>query len=371
MIRLAPLITTDVDAAMLPGSKTTNTAQDFLALLGEALSGDTAADKTALQLPVTTDNAPIKGESLVSDILAEGKQPDLLPPVDEIPPVINNEQSITSLTTAQAITPTAAPDKDTAKKTDDLNEDVAASLNALFAMLPGFDNTPKVTATPPRALPEMKQSLTTQIHFAQSDDANDSALSTSAKSLTSLVAKARTNAEVISTPSPAVTIVSPLISSHQTQPHLTASAPVLSAPLGSHEWQQTLSQHISLFTRQGQQHAELRLHPQALGEVQISLKVDDNQAQIQMVSPHQHVRAALEAALPVLRTQLAESGIQLGQSDISGESFSNQQQATSQQQQSPHTASHERQAGEDDDELSIPASLQGRVSGNSGVDIFA
>ncbi|AHE61913.1 flagellar hook-length control protein FliK [Escherichia albertii] len=360
MIRLAPLITADVDATMLPGGKTTNTAQDFLALLGEALSGDTAADKTALQLPVTTDNAPIKGESLVSDILAEDKQPDLLPPVNEIHPVINNEQSITPLTTAQAVTPTAAPDKDTAKKTDDLNEDVAASLNALFAMLPGFDNTPKVTATPPRALPEMKQSLTTQIHFAQSDDANDSALSTSAKSLTSLVAKARTNAEVISTPSPAVTIVSPLISSHQTQPHLTASAPVLSTPLGSHEWQQTLSQHISLFTRQGQQHAELRLHPQALGEVQI-----------QMVSPHQHVRAALEAALPVLRTQLAESGIQLGQSDISGESFSNQQQATSQQQQSPRTASHERQAGEDDDELSIPASLQGRVSGNSGVDIFA
>lgn len=113
------------------------------------------------------------------------------------------------------------------------------------------------------------------------------------------------------------------------------------------------------------------MHPQALGEVQISLKVDDNQAQIQMVSPHQHVRAALEAALPVLRTQLAESGIQLGQSDISGESFSNQQQATSQQQQSPRTASHERQAGEDGDVLSIPASLQGRVSGNSGVDIFA
>lgn len=80
----------------------------------------------------------------------------------------------------------------------------------------------------------------------------------------------------------------------------------------SHEWQQSLSQHISLFTRRGQQSAELRLHPQDLGEVQISLKVDDNRAQIQMVSPHQHVRAALEAALPVLRTQLAESGIQLG-----------------------------------------------------------
>ena len=116
-----------------------------------------------------------------------------------------------------------------------------------------------------------------------------------------------------------------------------------------------LSQHISLFTRQGQQSAELRLHPQDLGEVQISLKVDDSQAQIQMVSPHQHVRAALEAALPVLRTQLAESGIQLGQSNISGESFSGQQQAASQQQQSQSTANHEPLAGEDDDALPVHA----------------
>ncbi|CST32749.1 Flagellar hook-length control protein [Shigella sonnei] len=164
---------------------------------------------------------------------------------------------------------------------------------------------------------------------------------------------------------------SPLITPHQTQPLLTVAAPVLSAPLGSHEWQQSLSQHISLFTRQGQQSAELRLHPQDLGEVQISLKVDDNQAQIQMVSPHQHVRAALEAALPVLRTQLAESGIQLGQSNISGESFSGQQQAASQQQQSQRTVNHEPLAGEEDDTLPVPVSLQGRVTGNSGVDIFA
>ena len=80
--------------------------------------------------------------------------------------------------------------------------------------------------------------------------------------------------------------------------------------------------------------------------MQISLKVDDNQAQIQMISQHQHVRAALEAALPVLRTQLAESGIQLGQSNISGESFGGQQQAASQQQQSQRTANHEPLAGE-------------------------
>lgn len=107
---------------------------------------------------------------------------------------------------------------------------------------------------------------------------------------------------------------------------------MLSQPLGTHEWQQSLSQHITLFTKQGQQTAELRLHPEDLGQVQISLKLDDNQAQLQMVSAHSHVRAALEAALPVLRTSLAENGIQLAQSSVSSESFAGQQQSSSQQQ---------------------------------------
>ncbi len=37
MIRLAPLITADVDTTTLPGGKASDAAQDFLALLSEAL----------------------------------------------------------------------------------------------------------------------------------------------------------------------------------------------------------------------------------------------------------------------------------------------------------------------------------------------
>ncbi|HGX0250048.1 TPA: flagellar hook-length control protein FliK [Escherichia coli] len=351
MIRLAPLITADVDTTTLPGGKASDAAQDFLALLSEALAGETTTDKAAPQLLVATDKPTTKGEPLVSEILADAQQADLLIPVDETPPVINDEQSTsTPLTTAQTMTLAAVAGNNTAKdeKADDLNEDVTASLSALFAMLPGFDNTPKVTDVPSTVLPAEKPTLFTKLTSAQLTTAQpDDAPGTPAQPLT------------------------PLITPHQTQPLPTVAAPVLSAPLGSHEWQQSLSQHISLFTRQGQQSAELRLHPQDLGEVQISLKVDDNQAQIQMVSPHQHVRAALEAALPVLRTQLAESGIQLGQSNISGESFSGQQQAASQQQQSQRTVNHKPLAGEEDDTLPVPVSLQGRVTGNSGVDIFA
>lgn len=325
MIRLAPLITADVDTTTLPGGKASDAAQDFLALLSEALAGETTTDKAAPQLLVATDKPTTKGEPLVSEILADAQQADLLIPVDETPPVINDEQSTsTPLTTAQTMTLAAVAGNNTAKdeKADDLNEDVTASLSALFAMLPGFDNTPKVTDVPSTVLPAEKPTLFTKLTSAQLTTAQpDDAPGTPAQPLTPLVAEAQSKAEVISTPSPVTAAASPLITPHQTQPLPTVAAPVLSAPLGSHEWQHSLSQHISLFTRQGQQSAELRLHPQDLGEVQISLKVDDNQAQIQMVSPHQHVRAALEAALPVLRTQLAESGIQLGQSNISGESL--------------------------------------------------
>lgn len=375
MIRLAPLITADVDTTTLSGGKATDSAQDFLVLLSGALAGETTNNKSTPPLLVATDKLVIKVEPLVSDIQNDAQQPDLRISVDGTQPVINDEQSTsTPLITAQAITLAAVPDKDTAKdeKADDLNEDAAASLSALFAMLPGFDNTPKVTDTPSTVLPTEKPAHPTKLTSAQRTTAQpgDTA-ETSVQPLTPLVAEAQSKAEVISTPSPVTAAASPLITPHQTQPLPTVAAPVLSAPLGSHEWQQSLSQHISLFTRQGQQSAELRLHPQDLGEVHISLKVDDNQAQIQMVSPHQHVRAALEAALPVLRTQLAESGIQLGQSNISGESSSGQQQAASQQQQGQRTINHERQAGEDDDALPISASLRGRVAGNSGVDIFA
>lgn len=353
MIRLAPLITADVDTTTLPGGKASDAAQDFLALLSEALAGETTTDKAAPQLLVATDKPTTKGEPLVSEILADAQQADLLIPVDETPPVINDEQSTsTPLTTAQTMTLAAVAGNNTAKdeKADDLNEDVTASLSALFAMLPGFDNTPKVTDVPSTVLPAEKPTLFTKLTSAQLTTAQpDDAPGTPAQPLTPLVAEAQSKAEVISTPSPVTAAASPLITPHQTQPLPTVAAPVLSAPLGSHEWQQSLSQHISLFTRQGQQSAELRLHPQDLGEVQISLKVDDNQAQIQMVSPHQHVRAALEAALPVLRTQLAAS----------------------QQQQSQRTVNHEPLAGEDDDTLPVPVSLQGRVTGNSGVDIFA
>lgn len=155
----------------------------------------------------------------------------------------------------------------------------------------------------------------------------------------------------------------------------TPSKPTLNSQLGSDEWQQALSQQIVMFSRNGQQNAELRLHPADLGAIQISLKLDNDQAQINLVSGHSHVRAALEAAIPQLRSALAESGINLGESQVSSDS-SAQGQQFQQQQEARRDGQHGRFSLSQDSDtditpIAVPAALQARVSGNSAVDTFA
>ncbi|MCF1613114.1 flagellar hook-length control protein FliK [Serratia marcescens] len=150
--------------------------------------------------------------------------------------------------------------------------------------------------------------------------------------------------------------------------------PQLNAQLGSPEWQQALNQQVLMFHRNGQQSAELRLHPQELGALQITLKLDDQQAQLHIASAHGQVRAAVEAAMPQLRHALAESGINLGQSSVGGESTPQWQQAQQQASNGQGRSSYTEHAGGEAavaDGVSAPVALQRMASAVNGVDIFA
>lgn len=408
MITLPQLITTDTDiTAGLTSGKTTGSAEDFLALLAGALGADGAQGKDAR---ITLADLQAAGGKLSKGLLTQHGEPgqaaklaDLLAQKADA-----TDETLTELTQAQHLLSTLTPSLKTSalaalsktaqhdEKTPALSDEDLASLSALFAMLPGQPvATPVAGETPAEnhlALPSLlhgdmrsaPQEETHTLSFSEHEKGKTEASlarvsddRATGQSLTpQVVAAVATSAkvEVDSPPAPVTHgAAMPTLSSAtaQPQPLPVASAPVLRAPLGSHEWQQTFSQQVMLFTRQGQQSAQLRLHPEELGQVHISLKLDDNQAQLQMVSPHSHVRAALEAALPMLRTQLAESGIQLGQSSISSESFAGQQQSSSQQQQ-PARAQHADAFGaEDDIALAAPASLQAAARGNGAVDIFA
>ena len=404
MITLPQLITTDTDvAAGLQSGKAVDSPEDFLALLAGALGAGDAQGKDA---PLSLADLQAASSKLQKGLLQKNgdatpsvKLTDLLAQQE-----LQTETSLADMTDAQqllsALTPSLKANALTTlgkvaqqdEKNTALSDDDLANLSALFAMLPGQPlATPAVDSAPAPVDAALSALSRGAVHGAATDNA-DELLPGDAKkgkadvtiaggganqannpALTPLTAAANARAEIDSTPSPtSIGMTAAPLSSPQThaQP-LPTAAPVLSAPLGSHEWQQSLSQHVTLFTRQGQQSAELRLHPQDLGQVHISLKLDDNLAQLQMVSPHSHVRAALEAALPMLRTQLAESGIQLGQSNISSESFAGHQQSSGQQQQSGRAQGQDIFAAEDDAILATPASLQATARGDGAVDIFA
>ncbi len=161
------------------------------------------------------------------------------------------------------------------------------------------------------------------------------------------------------------------------------SVPQLNAQLGTPEWQQQLGQQVMMFNRQGLQTAELRLNPQDLGSIQIRMKIEDGQAQMHFVSGHSGVRAALEAAMPQLRTSLADSGINLSQSNVSSDNSQWQQQQQQAFQQSGQQSGSSQgnaaswaafngiSSASGSDALPVPASLQQLANGKSGVDIFA
>ncbi|UGA49636.1 MULTISPECIES: flagellar hook-length control protein FliK [Dickeya] len=167
-----------------------------------------------------------------------------------------------------------------------------------------------------------------------------------------------------------------------TQPAAQHVTSQINAPLGTQQWNDALGQQVVMFSRNGQQTAELKLHPEELGSLHIMLKIEDNQAQIHLVSGNSQVRSALESALPHLRSAMAESGINLGQSSVGSDASSWQQ---SQQQVASNAngngggnaSSYQQQFGQSEhtaaevEPLAVPAQLQSMATGINGVDIFA
>ena len=145
----------------------------------------------------------------------------------------------------------------------------------------------------------------------------------------------------------------------------------LTPAVGTPAWDQALGQKIVWMAQGGEQTATLTMNPPDLGPMQVVLSVSNNQATVDFMSAQPEVRQALESALPRLREMMGESGVQLGQANVS---------AGSQQQQfgagfGGQHRSGARSAGNDglaiDD--SAPQLRQGivRMSRDGVVDTFA
>jgi len=386
--------------------------QDFLTELGNRL----------LTLAKQQGNVAQSADS------AEESQDEAVPtdPLGALLTPFNPSEGLNALLTPENIKAATKSADDKGKESaESVNSSDAQTIQALFAMLPTANATPTsvtTAATPATASGETRRSALSTLSQALSGSLTQSAApqtqadkqaegkaapavalnatpaaataSTSAaltldssfqQALSSFSRQDEKSAPLTQTDSSTLTSApisssqAPLMMQSASATTSTPSTPMLNAQLGSDEWQQALSQQIVMFSRNGQQNAELRLHPADLGAIQISLKLDNDQAQISMASSHSHVRAALEAALPQLRTALAENGINLGQSQVSSDSFA-QSQGFQQQQQQQQETRRDGQHGafslsqNDDSEITpiaVPAALQARILGTGAVDTFA
>lgn len=107
----------------------------------------------------------------------------------------------------------------------------------------------------------------------------------------------------------------------------SAQAPSRMAPLLtlSHapqdaEFAGELATRLQVFARNGGHEATLQLHPAELGRLQVSITTEGDQARVLFVADSAAAREAIEQSMPRLRELLAQSGLQLAHTDVSGQS---------------------------------------------------
>lgn len=144
----------------------------------------------------------------------------------------------------------------------------------------------------------------------------------------------------------------------------------IETPVRDQTWASDFSQKIVWLASHDKQTAQLTLNPPQMGPIEISLNLNKDGASALFVSQNAEVREALEAALPRLREMLAGAGIELGQANVSAESFRQQAGNEEARQGAPRWATDNAILGGDSAHgLSGQAIIAQR--GNGLVDIFA
>ncbi|AJA45886.1 flagellar hook-length control protein FliK [Frischella perrara] len=153
---------------------------------------------------------------------------------------------------------------------------------------------------------------------------------------------------------------------------VVANSPIISLPVAvdQPQWQESLAQQIILFKRHNIEQAEIRLHPEELGSLQIKLSMHDGKMQLHMAAAVGVVKGILESALPYLRTYLAEQGIELQQTEVTDFTTMMENDQSSQFQQQ-FSASHQDTVNIlSDNEVLLDPTLP-KPNNQEGLSVFA
>ncbi|TGE83410.1 hypothetical protein C7Y70_10390 [Pseudoalteromonas sp. KS88] len=130
-----------------------------------------------------------------------------------------------------------------------------------------------------------------------------------------------------------------------------------------------LQERVSALLSINNKEAEIRLDPPEMGSMQIRIRSDAEQAQINFVVQNQQAKEALEQSMPKLREMLAEQGIELGESSIQqGDSQGNADEQEQQQGRGQLASNGQSDDGSADSEPSAQSSGQ---QSSSSIDYYA
>lgn len=101
-----------------------------------------------------------------------------------------------------------------------------------------------------------------------------------------------------------------------------------------------LRERVNLMLRQNIQIAEIRLDPVGLGQMQIKVDMQQDQANVQFIVQQSQAKELLEQQLPRLREMLQQQGIVLGEGSVQQQSQQERQLADRQQRQGGHAGQH-------------------------------
>lgn len=100
-------------------------------------------------------------------------------------------------------------------------------------------------------------------------------------------------------------------------PGMRPTTLALPTRLDAPEWSEAFANRVAWAANSNIQVAELRLNPPQLGHIGVQIAIQNNKADIAIATPHAEVLASIEAALPRLRELFVESGVALGDVDVS------------------------------------------------------
>ena len=96
----------------------------------------------------------------------------------------------------------------------------------------------------------------------------------------------------------------------------------LRTPISDSRWNNQLADRVRWMNNSKISAAEIQLHPEELGKIEIKIQTIDDQTTVSFISKNQATREMLELSMPRLKELLNNNGLELEHSDISENSFS-------------------------------------------------